>query len=575
MSLSDWKTLKCLKRKPLVYLPSDKGGEFCAIEKDRYLTAGMEHLTDTTTYEAVSHMKARSVEVKINRIWSKICDTRKIPAGIKRSFLSNNTNIPRFYHLIKTHKDSEEVKIRPIISNVNSPTTKISWLLSNILKPLLLNVPAHLESSSILVERLKALEPQKIREFPYPFSLDVVSLYTSIPITDAINNIMMIMESSQFSYKSLTPGDIQQLLQAVSTNTYLQFNDRLFLQKKGLAMGSSVSAILAILFMDTLERRIFLSNQWVSSYARYVDDIFILTKNKETAESIHESMNGLHPEIQFEIEHPSNNALSLLDFEVKTNEQSGTIDLQFYKKKAKKNVFLNFRSAIPMNTKENIVRNERKRILDRCTSTETSMVHSESFDKILLNNDYPEQWICRNKHPRSGKGRRNTTDSTFYIKLPFVNDEVSSRLRKTFLKRNINARFYHENSSLRSLLGSRSTTNECTLPDCPINDSKICFQQSIVYEITCCACQATYIGSTIRNLHTRTIEHLTNNASSVYKHVNVCARDIDLRHRVKTRTLAKDRDPINLRIKEAILIKDKRPTINSREELSELALLVL
>jgi len=165
----------------------------------------------------------------------------------------------------------------------------------------------------------------------------------------------------------------------------------------------------------------------------------------------------------------------------------------------------------------------------------------------------------------------------FYIKLPFVNDEVNSRLRKIFLRRNVNARFYHKNNSLRDLLASNSTPNEkeCTLPNCPINDPKVCFQQSIVYEITCCVCHTTYIGSTVRILHTRTMEHLTNNTSSVFKHVNVCARHMDLMQRIKIRIIAKDRDPINLRIKEAILIKDKQPGLNSREEMSELALLVV
>jgi hypothetical protein len=72
---------------------------------------------------------------------------------------------------------------------------------------------------------------------------------------------------------------------------------------------------------------------------------------------------------------------------------------------------------------------------------------------------------------------------------------------------------------------------------------------------------------------------MTNNTSSVYKHINVCTRgssnNNQLLQPVTIRIVAKDRDPINLRIKEAILIKDKKPNLNTREELSELALLVL
>jgi hypothetical protein len=69
-----------------------------------------------------------------------------------------------------------------MVSNVNAPTHKISLLLSRILKPLLKTVPAHLESSEELINQLKILEA---KQHLYPFSLDVVALYTSIPILDA------------------------------------------------------------------------------------------------------------------------------------------------------------------------------------------------------------------------------------------------------------------------------------------------------------------------------------------------------------------------------------------------------
>jgi hypothetical protein len=48
---------------------------------------------------------------------------------------------------------------------------------------------------------------------------------------------------------------------------------------------------------------------------------------------------------------------------------------------------------------------------------------------------------------------------------------------------------------------------------------------------------------------------------------------IQIQERVKVRILAQDNDPINLRIKEAILIKEKHPTLNSREEIRELQML--
>jgi hypothetical protein len=314
-------TIKNLKRKQLIFLPSDKGGEFCVVDKARYVTAGFEHLADTNTYRKIAHMQPKTIEAKVNRVWTTICDSHELPLRTKRSFVTTNSSIPTFYHLIKTHKSMENLKIRPIVSNIRGPTHKISWLLSHILRPLLSNIPAHLQSSDILMERLLCLQPPMITEFPYPCSLDVVALYTSIPLQESISNVISILESQNFTYAPLTHRDIEELLNVILENTYFQFENEIFLQIRGLAMGSSVSPIMAILFMHTVERIALTSSSGLlTCYGRYVDDIFFLTKDRQTAEEFHELMNNIHPAIKFEIEHPSsNNSLSLLDLCIKVH----------------------------------------------------------------------------------------------------------------------------------------------------------------------------------------------------------------------------------------------------------------
>ena len=43
LSKDDKKSLKKLQTKPFVYLPSDKGGEFCVIQENDYSNLGFEH----------------------------------------------------------------------------------------------------------------------------------------------------------------------------------------------------------------------------------------------------------------------------------------------------------------------------------------------------------------------------------------------------------------------------------------------------------------------------------------------------------------------------------------------------
>ena len=51
-----------LKRKNLIFLPSDKGGEFCVIQTEDYNGAAMRHLEKQATYTKVPGMTARTIE---------------------------------------------------------------------------------------------------------------------------------------------------------------------------------------------------------------------------------------------------------------------------------------------------------------------------------------------------------------------------------------------------------------------------------------------------------------------------------------------------------------------------------
>ena len=83
--------------------------------------------------------------------------------------------------------------------------------------------------------------------------------------------------------------------------------------KDGLPMGSSISGILAILFMAKLENVALSSNLLINPYKSYVDDIYLRTTNEATADQFYQTMNNLDPKLKFEIEKPEviPNGLSL------------------------------------------------------------------------------------------------------------------------------------------------------------------------------------------------------------------------------------------------------------------------
>ena len=83
---------------------------------------------------------------------------------------------------------------------------------------------------------------------------------------------------------------------------YFSLRDQVFRQREGLPMGSSISGILAILFMDKLETIAFSSHLMISPYKRYVDDVYLQTTNEETADHFHHIIHNVRPNFKFEIE---------------------------------------------------------------------------------------------------------------------------------------------------------------------------------------------------------------------------------------------------------------------------------
>ncbi|KAK3730383.1 hypothetical protein QZH41_004672 [Actinostola sp. cb2023] len=109
---------------------------------------------------------------------------------------------------------------------------------------------------------------------------------------------------------------------------YFTFESKVCLQIDGPPMGSSISWILAILFMDKLESTALSSFRSIITYKRYVDDIYFETTDEARAAEFHQIMNAAYPRLTFEMETPRKDPdgllLSLLDFTVTIFDQ-GTI----------------------------------------------------------------------------------------------------------------------------------------------------------------------------------------------------------------------------------------------------------
>ena len=165
-------------------------------------------------------------------------------------------------------------------------------------------------------------------------SYDVKALFTSVPIQPAIDVIRKRLEEDKELQKrtNMSVQHIVSLPEFCLRSTYFTFQDRLYEQQEGTAMGSPISPIVANLFMEDFERRAIESSSHPPCFwRRFVDDTFtiIYTAHKE---SFLEHLNSIDDHIQFtnEDQRPDG-SMPFLDILV-IPEQDGSLGTTVYRK---------------------------------------------------------------------------------------------------------------------------------------------------------------------------------------------------------------------------------------------------
>jgi hypothetical protein len=247
-----------MKNDDLMYYQSDKGGEFTIIDRDKYIDLAIQHLNNTNVYDVIPRDNTASFNKELTTEWKTIAKSHRIPMKFITRLISPAPRCQRFYHVLKTHK--AVLAIRPIVSGKGGPTERISWLLATLLTPLLQHAPAHLTNTKQLLDKINST-PEL--EGCIPASLDVTSLYTSVPVLEAIDTVIEYIHRYQLPLYGFTSNNILRLLRIVLMNNYFQFGDNFYKQKFGLAMGSRLAPVLAILTLDRLEK-----NSYIQQFQR-------------------------------------------------------------------------------------------------------------------------------------------------------------------------------------------------------------------------------------------------------------------------------------------------------------------
>ena len=133
-------------------------------------------------------------------------------------------------------------------------------------------------------------------------SLDNDSLFTIIPLDEAINFFTNTVHSEQDVIQGINKEEFRNLLLLATKEFYLIFNEVVYKQHDGVAMGSSLGPTLANAFLCFYEKK------WLEKcppefepvfYRRYVDDIFVLLKSTDHLVKFRNYFHTCYPNISF------------------------------------------------------------------------------------------------------------------------------------------------------------------------------------------------------------------------------------------------------------------------------------
>ena len=143
-----------------------------------------EILNDSTKFKIVDGNIYRNTIKLENRVWTFIRKLKSNNVINEKQYdvLKPTGSTPgRLYGLPKVHK--EQTPCRPVLSAINTATYSLAKLLVPIINPLCNNKYTAKDSFSVAKLLKRTVMPNNITMC----SFDIVSLYTNIPLREAIN----------------------------------------------------------------------------------------------------------------------------------------------------------------------------------------------------------------------------------------------------------------------------------------------------------------------------------------------------------------------------------------------------
>ena len=515
-------------------------------------------------------------ETKFKKIRKNPVDDIKREANGIIERINASTNAVRFplitgdyepgylYGTVKTHKNGNP--LRPIISQVPTPTYNLAKQLNKILTPF---IPKRfcIESSMQFLESIKNTPSNT--EIA---SIDVESLFTNVPVDETIQLILerVYGDTETPSLKIPRPA-LKSLLELCTKKApFTSHRGDLYTQIDGVAMGSPLGVLFANFYMGSVEERVFTTITPPPTYCRYVDDTFVAVNKEEDISHLIEKFKE-NSVLQFTSERPVEGKLPFLDILV--NKENDSFATSVYRKPTDAGLCLNGDSECPDRYKNSVIDTYIRRALSHCSTWKSTDREIEHSAQILVNNGFSNKHINKrirttinnwyNPTPRENKTelklfyrgyfhRNHKQDEAALRKI--VRENVTPTEENTIINLNI----YYKNPKTANLLIKNN-------PAPPPGDLK---KANVIYQFKCqeMGCAHTYIGMTTTRLSKRISSHLQE--GNILKHYKNVHNFRPSRESIipTFKIVDSATDHKRLRFLEALHILEKKPTLNVTQE---------
>lgn len=336
----------------------------------------------------------------------------------------------------------------------------------------------HIKNSEMFIEKLKEI---RVGPNDILISLDVVSLFTKVPVEDTLKLL-----ADHF------PPETIKLFRLVMTTTYFLYGGKFYEMTDGMAMGSPLSPAMANFFMEHFEERALNSAPLRPSvFFRYVDDIFMVWPHGvEALGNFVEHMNNIHSNIQFTIETEEEGRLPFLDVLIQ-RKSDGRLGHSVYRKPTHTDLYLSAQSFHHPLQKRAVL---NTLIFRAKTVSDEDHLESEihHLKYVFRKNGYGPRDI-RTAFAKKKKKNENVEDSrdgqpTAF--LPFCG-ATSNKIGRVLGRHGIRS-IFRPPRKIKEMLR-------------PVKDS-LGLRTPGIYNIPC-ECGSNYIGQSIRTVADRCTEH--------------------------------------------------------------------